>query len=79
MSKTDRRSASRWMSLPPDEGMRAGFGGVSGANRGRDAESIETLPEAKSASYGAAPGQNPAYGSRGTGDGPRGSVTNKTR
>lgn len=64
--------------LQPDEGLEIGFGGMRGANRGYDDRSrIETLPAAFPANYGKAPGLNPAYGSKGLGEGTKDQVTKK--
>lgn len=55
-----------------DKGLARGFGGYAGGNRHLDdvdnPADCETVPVAKAASYGPAPGDNPAYGTLGMGD-----------
>jgi hypothetical protein len=48
--------------LVDDDEHASGFGGIVGANRHRQRE---TLPEAQIADYGEEPGRNKNYGSRG--------------
>jgi hypothetical protein len=67
----DGKSQVDLMLTLDDYGDDAGFGGVRGAQRHTypfSHSQIETLPLARSADYGPAPGLNPQYGSRAMGD-----------